>query len=113
MLRVVNKRSYQGAGVYIGRPSILGNPFTHRQGTKASTIVESREKAIEAYQEWLRERYREGGKVRDELERLVDLYLMHGALVLVCWCAPQPCHGDVIADALRKLANQRRESSRT
>ncbi len=30
MIRIENKKYYRGGGVYIGRPSLLGNPFTNR-----------------------------------------------------------------------------------
>ncbi len=29
-----------------------------------------------------------------------DLLAKHGKLVLVCWCAPKPCHAEIIRDAL-------------
>ena len=27
MIRIVNRRTYRGEGIYIGRPSLLGNPY--------------------------------------------------------------------------------------
>jgi hypothetical protein len=32
--------------------------------------------------------------------RLARLYKAHGTLTLVCWCAPQACHAEVIQEAV-------------
>ena len=95
MIKVVNKRVYKGEGVYIGRPGILGNEFR----------VETwgREKCIELYLGWLRKEWKINGVVKAELLRLVELS-KKGDLVLVCWCKPLACHGDVIKDAVEKIA---------
>jgi len=46
MIRIENKKTYRGDGVYIGRPSLLGNPFKIGQhGT--------REEIIQRYRAWL------------------------------------------------------------
>jgi hypothetical protein len=46
MIRIENKKTYRGDGVYIGRPSLLGNPFKIGQhGT--------RREVIQRYRAWL------------------------------------------------------------
>jgi Domain of unknown function (DUF4326) len=89
-------------GIYIGRPSALGNPFVI--GTDGS-----RAQVIAKYRQWLREQWRTHGPARQELERLVQRYQRTGQLTLLCWCAPHACHGDVIAEAIEKLV-QRQEA---
>jgi hypothetical protein len=70
--------------VYVGRPTQWGNPFEiGRDGT--------REEVIAKYEAWLR--------TQPNLMR--DLRSLRGQ-VLACWCAPKPCHGDV----LLRLANE-------
>lgn len=77
MPKVYNKKA--GDAVYIGRPSKWGNPFAiGRDGT------------------------------REEVIHKFDLYLFSSGLIdnigeladkdLVCWCAPQACHGDILVD---------------
>lgn len=82
--------------VYIGRGSKWGNPFTSIQGrnTKASEVVGSREEAIEKYRQWLWNNIQAG---EIQLQELADL---HGK-DLVCFCAPKPCHGDVLERAAK------------
>lgn len=64
--------------VYIGRPSLFGNRFTiGRDGT--------REEVIEKYAEW----------IVHQPEIMALLPNLWGK-TLGCWCAPKPCHGDVI-----------------
>ena len=86
---------------YIGRGSPLGNPFSHKENTRAAVVVESREKAIEMYAKYLLEQIQEGNQsVIDEMDRLAHIAMSKGKLVLRCYCAPKPCHGDVIRKVL-------------
>lgn len=64
--------------VYIGRPSKWGNPW-------AINKTRTREQSIARYQQYL--------LTRPEL--LAALGELTGKR-LACWCAPQPCHGDVL-----------------
>jgi len=90
MIKVVNVKNYkEGLGEYIGRPSILGNPFVIGKDG-------SRDEVIEKYRRWLWDEFKRGGKVRDELERLCKKVKDGNELVLMCWCWPLRCHGDVI-----------------
>ena len=66
--------------VYIGRPSKWGNPFViGRDG--------SREQVIAKYRAW----------VLAQPELVAALPELRGK-ILGCWCAPQACHGDVLAE---------------
>ena len=98
MISVENKRNYKGEGVYIGRPSVLGNPFSVEQY--------GRERCIELYRGWLKAEYAKRGAVYAEIQRLVAL-AMQGDLVLVCWCAPEPCHGDIVKRVVEHLVERR------
>ena len=65
--------------VYIGRPSKWGNPY--RIG-----IDGTREEVIAKYQAWL----------IHQPKLMAALSELRGK-VLGCWCAPEACHGDVLA----------------
>lgn len=66
--------------VYIGRPSIWGNPFViGRDGT--------RDEVIRKYKQWL-----EGQP--DLVKRTSELRGKR----LGCFCAPRPCHGDILVE---------------
>lgn len=73
--------------VYVGRPTIYGNPFSHREGTAAKFKVATREEAISRFEIWLRG--------QPGLVRLVQQELR--GKVLGCWCKPEACHADVLA----------------
>jgi len=99
MVQVVSRRFgvQGGVQVYIGRPGVLGNPFkVGRDG--------SREQVIEKYRVWLWEAVQEKGAVYRELVRLAGLHRAGEKVVLVCWCSPLPCHGDVVKRAVEWLA---------
>ena len=86
---------------YIGRGSPLGNPFSHMSGTKAETQVATREDAIAAYKEYLLEQLQQGNQlIIDEMDRLARIAMSKGKLTLRCYCAPKPCHGDIIKEFL-------------
>lgn len=80
--------------VYIGRPSKWGNMYTHLPESSDRRVflrhVETREIAIEKFEEWARLRWKYMN------DAFVEEYLKPIAgKVLGCWCAPKPCHGDV------------------
>ena len=79
--RVLNKRAgpQSGDAVFIGRPSAYGNPFP-------ITRTEDRATVIRNFGHWIHQQDDLLTKVRVEL-RGKDL---------LCFCAPQPCHGDIL-----------------
>lgn len=91
-MKVVNKRTHtpQPNDYYIGRPSPLGNPFSHMD--LAHTIkCSSRQEAVDKYEQWLRQEIAKPQSiVRAALKAIPK------DANLVCWCAPLACHGDVI-----------------
>lgn len=82
--------------VYIGRGngSKWGNPFTHKEGTRAEYILPTRDEAVEAYRKWITE-----GDGKYLLKCLPELKNK----TLGCWCHPLPCHGHVLAELTNKL----------
>lgn len=97
---VVNQRKNK-TGEYIGRPSPLGNPFSHMPDTLADHKVDTREEAIACFKARLESDLRIGKPaVVNELNRLANIAMSTGHLTLRCWCAPLPCHGDVIKDLI-------------
>lgn len=65
--------------VYVGRPSKWGNPFiVGRHGNRTEVIA--------MYETYMNEHPE---LCRDAMNEL------HGKS-LVCWCAPKPCHADVL-----------------
>lgn len=65
--------------VYIGRPSIWGNPYVIGKDG-------SRDEVIEKYERYL----------VNNPQLMSKLGELRGKR-LGCWCAPQRCHGDVLA----------------
>lgn len=70
--------------IYIGRPSKWGNPFEiGKDGT--------REEVIHKYREW----------IQTQPSLLKSVHELKGKTI-ACWCAPLPCHGDVLAELAEK-----------
>jgi hypothetical protein len=91
-MRVENKRTYRGPGLYIGRPSKYGNPY------KISDYGDERNRfeVIKAYELHARDMLAIDPTWLDDLR---------GYDVLICWCAPLACHGDVLVRMLSEVDN--------
>jgi len=90
--RLVAWAEAEGRAVWIdrtrGRPINLGgwgNPFIEGRDGNRLQVCEKFEQALRGNREWL--------------ARVPEL---HGGKVLICWCHPQRCHGDLLA----RLANE-------
>jgi hypothetical protein len=97
---VVNVRAFGGvrpaeaAGVvYVGRPTPLGNPFTHLS-VRGLIRVATREEAVARYRERLWRHIRAG-----DAEVLAALRRIKPGDRLGCWCWPLACHASVVAAA--------------
>ena len=99
VLNVKNKRTHVAeagkADVYCGRGSILGNPFSHKEGTKAKFVVESRDEAVEAYRGYFKEQMESNAEFLNEMRRIYRIARKQ-EVNLVCYCAPLACHCNVI-----------------
>jgi hypothetical protein len=88
---------------YIGRAnrhaglagSPLANPF------KIGDFGGQRGATLPSYRRWLWSRIQAGDTAVIEALRAID-----ETSVLVCWCAPSPCHGEVVKVAAAWLRSQ-------
>lgn len=63
-----------------------------------------RAKSIQLFTEWIDSMIsKNDNTVMGEIERLHNIHQKHGNLRLFCWCYPQPCHAEVIANRIRRL----------
>jgi uncharacterized protein DUF4326 len=95
MITVGNKK--RGArGIYVGRPSALGNLFRlHREEERAAVIRD--------YEDWLAEQLLDvSSPASREIHRLAALARRQD-LCLICWCAPQACHADIIKRTIEAI----------
>jgi hypothetical protein len=102
VIRIENKKTFKGEGVYVGRPSPLGNPFSHVPSTKAEFRVETRDEAVDCYEPWLRGKLKTDTLVKTAFWTLVDFYRVFGDLTLICWCVPKRCHAEIIAKLIEE-----------
>lgn len=71
--------------VYVGRPTQFGNPWrVGRDGT--------REEVVQKYRDFLQSNETLQQLARDKLK----------GKDLVCWCAPEPCHAEVLAEVANR-----------
>lgn len=73
--------------VFIGRPSKFGNPFKiGRDG--------NREQVIKKFKKYFCQRLKNDPAFKKSVQNLIDVE------TIGCYCAPEPCHGDIIRDYL-------------
>lgn len=106
MIKVKNKHNSkpESNDIYIGRGSILGNPFTHLnlEKTKAEFYCKSREDAISNYEDYILNKIKNNDEIIcNEINRLTDLAKKKD-INLVCFCKPKSCHGDIIKKIIEK-----------
>jgi len=94
MPKVLNKRTDKipPEAIYVGRPSKWGNPYIVQADMKGHLAFAAHRTAVKLYQEYIK-KHPELIKAAQEELREKDL---------VCWCAPLPCHADVLLE----LANR-------
>ena len=84
--------STRGLTARIDRATKWGNPYPIGDGMTRSDVIAAYRQHLAAHPELLASVAELRGKV------------------LMCWCYPQPCHGDVLIDALQRAttAQERR-----
>ena len=76
--------------IYIGRPGPFGNPFfIGKNGT--------REEVIKQHMEWAREQLKRNPGWLNPLINATDI---------ICWCSPEPCHGENYQILVEEIKNQ-------
>jgi hypothetical protein len=134
-IHILNKKTYnpvtqqpwidQARVIYVGRPSILGNPYYHEKAIPSwsvdgylivTTRVATREDAVQRYGSWLRmhlETWRTApnacaSQVWREILRIAELIKKEPDQEwgLMCWCSPDACHADVIKRAIEWILSR-------
>ena len=93
MIRIENIKTYKGDGWPIHRPSPLGNPFRVDSKTTLDMVIQK-------YREWLKERLLTVNPTSKAFNIVLDDYRKNGTTTLICFCAPNRCHGEVIRDLI-------------
>ena len=92
----IGRAGYRRAGSPLGNPARIGV-----DGTRTQVIAK--------YEQWLAAKIASGDRaVLNELDRLARIASETGTLTLLCFCAPEACHGDAIARVLRERTNSAR-----
>lgn len=80
--RVVNLKTGDHYDIYIGRPSVFGNPFL-------LGIDGNRDAVLVKYERYATDRVLKDAKFAQQVKSL------HGK-ILGCYCKPLACHGDIL-----------------
>lgn len=96
---VVGNRHRGDVGLYVGRGTVYGNPYSQED--------QGRLQAIENYGEYLQACMRDpASPLRRAIHTLAKRVSMGERLTLVCSCAPAPCHAQVLRQVILPLARE-------
>ena len=87
---------------YIGRPGLLGNPYTHIQDrkTRAEFVVATLDEAIARWTDYAWQRMQIDKVFRDAI-------LACDGKTVGCWCKPHhACHGDTFDGLIQRWRQQ-------
>jgi hypothetical protein len=87
MIVIVNLRNIKPSqpwDIVIDRSSPLGNPFYMANESQRDTVCDKYQVYFDANC---------NGKLKQELDRIYEIYKKYGQLRLFCWCFPKRCHG--------------------
>lgn len=109
MPKVLNKRTdlIPPDAVYIGRPSKWGNLITIKELKRLfpnDTALELQQKAVSWFKEYITTPF---GKPLELMSQIDELR----GKDLVCWCAPQPCHGDILLSLANNIIEGQDDSN--
>ncbi len=94
-IEIININKYEGDDyIYIGRPSLFGNPYSSKD-SKIAEHVGSKKEAIEKYREHILEN-------TDILDELIKQLEENDYNKLGCYCKPAGCHGDVLKELIEQ-----------
>jgi len=104
LIQIVNKYKHKPTlnDIYIGRGSLLGNPFSHKENTKALYKVDTVNESIEKYKIWLIENFKNNKEIKNYILSIKEDSELSN-INLVCFCKPKACHGDIIKDFIDNL----------
>jgi hypothetical protein len=90
------EKHYIGRTVYGREGSALANIFAiAKDGTRAEVIAK--------YRIWLEGITKKGkGAAWQELQGLRERYKKSEIVILLCYCFPLPCHGDVLMEFIKE-----------
>jgi len=101
MIIVVNKRYFTGKGIYIGRGSPLGNPYSSKPSKYPVRRCKTPEESVQKFEQHLRKSI----DIRDVaictvLNEIWKQVKANQKVHLVCFCKDKDgngvCHGDII-----------------
>ena len=100
----VNDFTSEKNNYYIGRPSILSNPFTHdgKRSNLARLSFKTREEALDAYEMYFYKMMETNNEFRNAFNEIYEKYKNGETVYLGCFCKPLPCHGDFLAKEMQK-----------
>lgn len=106
MIYIYNRRTetHNKNDFYIGRGSVLGNPYSHIKDRKTKAIYEAKDRddAIDKYSHYFDLMYGSNKAFTQAIDEIFEVYKSGDDVFLGCFCHPLRCHGDVIKEKLEK-----------
>ena len=89
----------QNGYIYIGRPGYFGNPIKvcrYRACKICNQLHETPGSTIPCFEKYARKRIEIDEQYKENVKELINY-------ILVCYCKPNPCHGDILIKLSEEL----------
>jgi len=90
MISITNQ-GFNGKGVYVGRPSVFGNPFPIKV-SKYSKKIYSIHDSLNLYMEY----FKQNLLWSEEFRNLINQYRKNNFIQLDCWCINSTLNKDTV-----------------
>jgi hypothetical protein len=115
---IIDREGFKSDGIYIGRPSIWGNPYAVKR-SKYSKRIYSLKESLRLYRKYFLRRLMEDKDFREKFCELVEKLRKDKVIKLNCFCTNKviksyrevdlencKCHGEMIAYFLLKCVEE-------
>lgn len=116
---VVNKKTHEptSSDIYIGRGSVLGNPYTSKEITKTKALYQcsNKKESIQKYKDYLLDKIsNKDYDICNELN-IIGNKAIDDDIYLVCYCVSEKnkssCHGFIIKEIIEERIKNRNSIS--
>ena len=100
-IRIVNLKHslLKHPTIQIDRRTWLGNPFILGPDGNRATVIEK-------YKVWFDQQMLSNEEFKEKFYDMCKSYAHYEIVQLACWCSPQPCHGDIIKQAMEEIYHE-------
>ena len=99
-MQLINLKNYLDKDyIYVGRPSIWGNPYSSKPSSLLDTIIVSnKDESLSKYEEYIMNNL-------NLVDDLIKEMNNKNVTKIACFCYPSRCHADILLKLIKEKQN--------